>query len=318
MYGYGASWGNGIRAFCSVVLVLVIVAVIAGVLMAGSELFDPSRAKAEADRLNAETEVIRAQVAYEEQQRRLELQSTQQQAAYEQRLREIHLQEEEQKAATRVQALNEFRAFKSKVYRVLAQVLPVVSAIALLFPAFAASYYLVRKGTVLNTGQTPAQGQADVPRARSAKSRGNAPSIQSTNISVCRPSYDGFLAFCVDFVLIDEQRPLSALSCGQPGSHRQYYPNGVSPGVASIYLAILCRIGMVALRPNSSSEWIRCRRTRDLEVISRRVPRQVFDEVVQDCFRFDAIRFEIPSTWSNDAVAESMSHAKAEPALSVA
>ena len=297
-------YGDGLRVLGTLFVISVVLAVVAGVLSSESELINPSIKQAEAGRINAETEALRAQTAYEEQQRALEFEKAEQQAAYDQQQRELYLREEEQRVAAEAQALYESRMFKAELYEVLARVLPVAGAIALLCPGLAAAYYWIKKGAVLARTHPPTEGARAGTRPYLAKVKGNAPPIQRANISVCSPSRNGFLAFNEDFVLTDDPMLPSILDYGQPDSRRRYYPNGIAPDLASVYLDVLRRNGIVALSSDGSSEWVRCRQPIDLCVISRWVSDQDFDEIVRTGSPFGRIEFEHPAARTRNPVAE--------------
>lgn len=315
MYGYGASSGNGIKAFCFSIVFLIIIAIVMGLALAGTELFDRSRAQAEADRIQAETEAIRAQTAYEEGQRNLELQRAQQQAAQAQRLREIELQKAEQKAAAELQALKEFQAAEAEFLQGMAYIGPIVLAIALLCPAFAASYYLIRKGIALQIKQIPkAPGNIGQHFANLAN---GAFQVQQLNISVCKPSYNGLLAFCEDFVLPNNRELPSCQHYEQPDNQRKYYPNGISADTAQAYLTILRRVGITTLEINGGLKWIRRQQIANLDVIRRRISREAFDKVVHNYLDYDLIELETLLAQDDGKPSESMLSTKIEPSYAL-
>lgn len=288
MYGYGASSGNGIKAFCSVMVFLVIVATIAGMLLAGSELFDRSRAQAEADRVKAETEALRAQTTYEESKRQLELQAEREQAAYAKQLREIALQKEAQKAAAEVQSHQRLQAIQAAFLKSVTNISLVVLPLAVAILVGVCSYYLITRAVTFR----------EVQRAKLEEytAKGLSPSfpehvrhqdtpppdqitlIQRSKIQEEQPTYDGLLAFGFDYVIPLQGTLLVPRDCVRLDPQRDYYPGGIRSEVAVAYLLALRRARIVSVEANGHLEWTCQRAVRTLEDIGIRISRQAFDK----------------------------------------
>jgi hypothetical protein len=269
-YQYTQS-GGAMKVLCVFLGLILIGAVVAGVMLGGSELFSPSLNAAKADKLKAETAALRAQ------------------AAYEQRQREMELRLAEQKAAAELQALQDRRAVESELLEITATVGPVVASAVMIILAAAVSYYLIAKARALPKGQAVKETQRS--------DQETLPSvIQRSNIGAFDVSYYAFLAFCADFILSDGCRVLP-LDCTQPDVRRKYYPNGISPDVAQIYFLILCQARIVTLKTNGRSEWVLRQRISTIDDISFRIPCETFNEVANLYLRLSQIEsMTVPET----------------------
>jgi len=241
------------KALCILVGLILVGAIVAGVILGGSELFSPSLSAAKADKLEAETAALRAQTAYEQRQR------------------EIELRLAEQKAAAELQALHDRHAVELALLEIAGIVGQVVGSIVLIILAVAAAYYLIAKAKALLKGQAMKEIQRSDQKTLPSM-------IQRSNIGAFDVSYDGFLAFCADFILSNGCRVLP-LDCTQPDVRRKYYPNGISPDVTQIYFLILCQARIVTLKTNGCSEWVLRQRVSTIDDIRFRIPRETFDEV---------------------------------------
>lgn len=122
------------------------------------------------------------------------------------------------------------------------------------------------------------------------------PSIQRSNVSAFHVSYDGFLAFCADFILSNGHRALP-LDCTRPDDRRRYYPTGISPDVAQIYFLILRQARIITSRTNGCSEWTLRRKISKMDDIRLRIPRENFDEASNLYLRLNRIEImTIPET----------------------
>lgn len=132
MYGYQYTQsGSAMKPLCIFVGLLLVSAVVAGIILGGTELLNPSVRKAEADKLKAETDALRAQAAYEHQQR------------------EIELKLAEQKATVELQAFQERRAKELELLELAVTVGLIVGSAAVTALAFAGSYYLIERARAL-------------------------------------------------------------------------------------------------------------------------------------------------------------------------
>jgi len=114
---------------------VLISAVILGVALRDSELLNPNKGTAEAERIRAETAAVVAQNNYEQQRREIELKAFEEQS--------------KQQATVEAQAL---AARRAKELELLELAVKVGSAIALLLSA-AMTYYLICRGHALAQGQ---------------------------------------------------------------------------------------------------------------------------------------------------------------------
>jgi len=132
MYGYQYTQSGGaMKALCIFLGLVLVGAVIVGVMLGGSELLSPSLNAAKADRLKAETAALRAQAAYEQQQR------------------ELALRLAEQKAAMELQALQARRAKELELLELAVTVGLIVGSAAVTALALAGSYYLIERARAL-------------------------------------------------------------------------------------------------------------------------------------------------------------------------
>jgi len=100
--------------------------------------------------------------------------------------------------------------------------------------------------------------------------------IRRVNVNPFSTSYEGFLAFCEDFVLAND-RQLLPPQYARPDSARRYYSEGISPEVAETYFSVLCQARIIASRGNGHREWAVRQQIRNLHDIRRRISRQAFD-----------------------------------------
>lgn len=136
MYGFqGGASGNTTRPFWVFAGIVLIGAVIAGVLLGGSELLNPSLNSAKADKLNAETAAFRAKMVHEQRQREVELRLV------------------EEKAAIELQALRDRRAREAELLEFAGIVGLVTGSAVAIALTVAASYYIVAKARISMKGQ---------------------------------------------------------------------------------------------------------------------------------------------------------------------
>lgn len=261
MYGYQyAQSGSAMKALCVFIGLILVGAIVAGVMLGDSELLSPSLNTAKADRIKAETAALRAQTAYEQQQRSIELRLA------------------EQKADAELQALQARRAMESELLEIAGIIGQVVGSIVVVMLAAAVSYYLIAKARALLKEQAVKEIRRSDQKTRPSVSERkqesiservqSLPSIQRSNVSAFHLSHEGFLAFCADFILSNGHRALP-LDCTQPDDRRRYYPTGISPDIAQIYLWILCRARIVILGVNGRSEWILRQQIRNINDVGR-------------------------------------------------
>jgi len=250
---------------------ILVGAIVVGLLLGNSELLNPSLHRAKVDKLKAETEAFRAQTAYEQRQR------------------EIELRLAEEKAAVELQALQDRRAKESEFLELAAIVGLIVGSIVVTTLGIGASYYIIAKARALPQGQAvkgiqlsdqrtqPLMSQRD---QRNISERAKGPlSIQGSNVDPSRISYDGFLALCADFILPNSHQELP-LDYTQPDDRRQYYSNGISHEVAQLYFSILQRARIVILGTNGCAGWVLRRQIQTLDDIKLRISREAFEDIV--------------------------------------
>lgn len=121
-------------------------------------------------------------------------------------------------------------------------------------------------------------GQVQCTISLAAKPIKSPPSIQRSNVSAFYVSYDGLLAFCADFIL-SNGRGVLPLDCTRPDAGRRYYPTGISPDIAQIYLLILCRARIVILGTNGRSEWALRQQISRIDDIGHRISREAFEGI---------------------------------------
>lgn len=257
MYGYqdGES-GGAMKAVCTLIVLLLIGAVAAGMFLGGSELFSPSVHEARAEKLEAEAAARRAETAYEERQRRLEM------------------DEEEQKAAVEVQALRERRAIELELIKPLTIVGMVVgSIVALTLTAAIAYYYIAQATAVRGEGQSPAGKQpvhysAGLPpssRQGQGAARTTTPGapVAGARVHPDDVSYDGCLAYVYDHGLHPDRAPV-------------FYPRGLVSEVENVYVEVLTRARIIVSGRNGGSGWTLAPGVRRIEDVKRGMSRHEF------------------------------------------
>lgn len=274
MYGYQyAQSGDAMKAFWTVAGLVLVAAVIAGVLLGGSELLSPSLHAAKADRLKVETAAFRAQ------------------AAYEQRQREIELRLAEEKAIVELQALQDRRAKELEFLELAAIVGLIVGSAVVAALVAAVTYYLIEKAKALPKGQAVKEirrsDQKTLPsisarEQASISERATSPSsIQRSNVNPDRVSYDGFLAFCSDFVLSNGHQSLP-LDYTRPDHSRRYYPGRMLPNVGKFYISILDQARIIIPGNNGCNEWVLDKRISKIDDISLRIsPEAFYSQVIE-------------------------------------
>lgn len=141
---------------------LLIGAVILGVALSGdSELLNPNKGAAEAEKVRAETAAFVAQNNYEQRRREIELKALEEQAAYEQQRQEIELkaleEQAKQRAAVEAQALAARRAKELEFFELAVIVgLGVLSAVVLALSGIG-GYYLICRARKLLLEEQPMQ-----------------------------------------------------------------------------------------------------------------------------------------------------------------
>jgi len=277
MYGYQyAQSGSAMKALCVFIGLILVGAIVAGVMLGDSELLSPSLNTAEADRIRAETAALRAQTAFEQQQRSIELRLA------------------EQKADAELQALQARRAKELELLETTTTVGQVVGSTVAIVLAVAASYYLIAKARALPKGQAVREiqrsDQKTLPSISKRKPKSvperakSPPSIERSNVSAFHVSYEGFLAFFADFMLSNGRRMLLQ-DCTRSDDRRRYYPTGISPEVARTYCSILEEARIVTSGTNGRSEWTLQQRINNIDDISCRISREAFDKVATWYYR---------------------------------
>lgn len=287
------SGGSAMKGVIVLIGLVLAGAIVLGVALSDSELLNPNNGRAEAERIRAETDAFVAeksyeqqryeiglkaleeQTAYEKQRREIELKALEEQAAYEQRRREIELsaleEQAKQQAVVEAQTLAARRAKELELLETFATVGQVVGFAVMITLAATVSYYLIAKARALSKGQVV----KEIQRSDEA----TLPSIiQKSNVGPFDVSYEGFLAFCADFILSNGRRVLP-LDCTQPDGRRSYYPTGISADVVRIYSEILRRARIIVLETNGRHEWVVSRRILDIDDIKLRISRHAFDRI---------------------------------------
>jgi hypothetical protein len=177
------------RSIISFIVLVVAGAIVLGLVLGGTELLNPNKAAAEAEKTRAETDVFVAQnnheqqrheielkaleeqTAYERQRHEIELKTLEEQAAYEQQRREIELraleEQAKQQTAVEAQALAARRAKELELFELAVIVgLGVLSAVVIVLSGVG-GYYLIRPARRPLLEQQPAQ--ATTPPAREGR-----------------------------------------------------------------------------------------------------------------------------------------------------
>jgi len=104
-------------------------------------------------------------------------------------------------------------------------------------------------------------------------------SIQGLEVSAFQANYDGFLAFCVDFVLPFNGYRTLPQDYTQPDGKRTHYRTGIAPDMAKIYLWVLDQVRIVVSGTDGRSGWILRRQIQTIDDIKLRVSHEVFEDI---------------------------------------
>ncbi len=186
---------------------------------------------------DAITEASRARTVYQQQQ-------------YERELREA-----EAKAAVEDQALRDRRAVQSELLRLGGTLGLVTGSIAVLALAFAFSYRLM-----INTNISPKEPEPARKQFVNITTTGASPEkqqlVKKQHVHPNRTSYDGFLAFCDDYLLSNGRRLLPNYDYSRPDAKREYYPDGISADVAEFYVSVLKKTPILRMGNNGCDGWM--------------------------------------------------------------
>jgi len=192
-----------------------------------------------------------------------------------QQLHEIELNRIRKETAINLEALQARRAKELKLMETFATVGQVVGSAVMITLTATVSYYLIAKARALSKRQAVKEIQRSEEKPQ--------PSVtQGSDVGAFDVSYEGFLAFCADFIPSNGRRVLP-LDCTQPDSKRKYNPTGISADVVQIYSEILHRARIIVLETNDRHEWVVSRRILDIDDIRLRISRQAFDRVADLC-----------------------------------
>lgn len=139
--------GSAMRSIISFMVLVVVGAIVLGLVLGGTELLNPNKAAAEAEKTRAETVAFVAQANNEQRYHEIELKALEEQAAYEQKRREIELraleEQAKQQAAVEAQALAARRAKELELLEIAVIVgLGVLSAVVVVLSGIG-GYYLI-------------------------------------------------------------------------------------------------------------------------------------------------------------------------------
>jgi hypothetical protein len=268
MYGYVDS-GGGAKALCVFVGVLLIIAIVGGVYLGGSELFSPSVHRAKAEKLDAEAAALRAQTAYEQQKH------------------EIELALAEKKAAAELQTLQERRARQLELMEPVTIVGVVVGSIVALTLTVTISYHFITRGRPvremqMSTSRQPVyhdtQGSSKPEQKQEAASEtGQTPSLADRAKRCLNDiTYEGFLAYVHDYIF-------------QPDSARVFYHAGIAPQVEDTYLTVLVETKIITWKTNGCSGWHLPGEIRDVADVRQRISRRAFYRLVSSCQTLNAV-----------------------------
>ena len=240
---------------------LLIGALLTGLFLGNAELFRPSAHKAEAERIKAETDDIRAQTAYKERQR------------------QISLAAEEQKAAAEVEALRARRARQLELVEPLSIAGTVVLSIAVLTLTAAIAYYVIAKARAMGEGRAPGSrqpvhrrtGPNPPTRQHGDITENDQPlPVRRANVRPDQVTYDGLLAYFYDELL-------------HPNRRSVFSPAGLAPGVEATYLSILSEARIITRGTNGNSAWVLRRQIKGIKDLSLRISREAFEQFVISC-----------------------------------
>jgi hypothetical protein len=258
------------KAFWFLAGLVLIGAVVAGVLLRDSELFSPSLHEAKADKLRAETEVLRVQTAYEQRQR------------------EIELRLAEEKAAIELQALRDRRTREMEFWELAASVGLVVGSVVVITLVIAALYYVVVKARILMQGSAAeATRHSDqIGLSSGSESRQRSPKkynqsshfVQGFGVGPSRANYDRFLDFCRAPILSNGYQPLPQ-DCSQWNYWESSPSSEISLDEAQTYISVLQQARIIKLGTNGCNGWVLDKRISSINDIQRRIPHEAFDKV---------------------------------------
>jgi hypothetical protein len=235
--------GGTARTLGSLLVLVLVLGVVAGIVLGGAELLSPSVHQAQAER-------IRAKTAYETQKGQIELEAERQRRAILLALMQAGI--------------------------VAAMALGFILGLA---ATVIASYYCFARiraatGRWAPAAYPPASQAIVSPNSRQVQAvefapRRSASPVERANVRAEEITYEGFLAHFYDCILHSHRR-------------RVYYDQGIAPAIEDLYLAILTDAKVILWETASHSGWILPREIRGVGDVRRRVPPRAFYGLVRE------------------------------------
>jgi hypothetical protein len=244
MFNYPQN-GGAIPALVVLAVLMLIGGIVSGVLLGDTELLNPSMHRAQADKIEAEAEALRAETAAKAQ-----------------------------KAAADLKALLERRTVLLALLPAMVMAGVVVGSMAILMLTAAVAYFIIAKARAATRGQGSAvsapvyrkSGPASPPRqkqGRRSEPRRALALIERTRVRPNQATYDGFLAYFYDYIL-------------HPHRTRLFYNTGIVREIEDVYLTLLTDVKIIVWAAGRRTSWILDRHIRCLDDVRRRMPRRAF------------------------------------------
>lgn len=241
--------GGMMNALWSLVIVVVIVALIAGVSIGGAEFLHPQKSAADAEVRRAEAERIREQNRHD------------------QKMNELEEQESEWALIRKQQRQEELTSLMGPI----SIVIMVAASVVALMLAGTICYYVLASGDIPKRGNASAVEQAalappsQVIAVHPTRQQPRGCVGQSLAIHPDQITYEGFLAHFFDFIL-------------HPNRSRAFYTKGIAPEVEDVYLTILTEADLIDWQSSRRTGWILPRWIRRVEDVKQQVsPRTFYD-----------------------------------------
>lgn len=239
-----------------IVIVIIVLAIVAGFMLADSEVFNESLNGSRAEKLKAEAEALRAQTAYEQQQR------------------DLALRVAEEKAAIELQALRDHQAQRQQLGEQV--VIGVLAAfLTLLLTACVTGACILFHQT---RGHTPQQ------QARRHQQTAPAPSASAVEKSLratsSPPKTEQTAASPPHFTYADVQFYFTSLQ--NPDASKILYPNGIPPDIERFCHWILRRGGVITERHNGADKQVIRKHIKSLDDLRLHISEQDFDRLLPE------------------------------------
>lgn len=250
--------GGVMNALWSLVVVVIVVTLIAGVALGGAEFLNPEEARSKAAKLNAETALINEELAHNRNMHELERQEKEQ---------DLEVKRQRQEMWT------ELMGPITIITMVTASVVGLLLIGTHCYYGLVSSDGLRRRPAAAATPPTRAM-TAPLPGASQLGGAVAPNRVAVTNATRAvhpdQVSYDGFLAHFYDYIL-------------HPNRSRAFYTRDIRPEIEDIYLTILTEAKIIAWQTSDRLGWILPRHIRCVDHVRDLITPRAFYSLASLC-----------------------------------